>query len=85
VGKNEVQISKPARPHQEIDAAAAKARLGGRILPTADDLSGLRIFGQEPFPRKPGGDPCATYLVFFPELTTTSGADDGNAGVVFSK
>ena len=55
--------------------------LGRSVAPTADNVGGLRTPGQMSPAHQSRGNPRATDLVFFPELTLASGADDGNPGV----
>ena len=81
MSQNEVQVAELARPPQEVDAAAAKARTRRSVAPTADNVGGLRTPGQMSPAHQSRGNPRATDLVFFPELTFASGADDGNPSV----
>jgi hypothetical protein len=81
MSQNEVQVPELTGPPQEIDAAAAKTRTRGSVTPTADNVSGLPARGPMSFAHQRAGNPRATDLVFFPELTLASGAYDGNAPV----
>jgi hypothetical protein len=81
MSQNEVQVPKLTGPPQEIDAAAAKTRTRRRVAPTADNVSRLPARGPMSSAHQRGGNPRATDLVFFPELTLASGAYDGNAPV----
>jgi hypothetical protein len=81
MSQNEIQVPKLTGPPQEIDAAAAKARAGRSVAPTADNVRGLQAPGPMSSAHQSRGNPGATDLVFFPELTLASGAYDGNASV----
>jgi hypothetical protein len=81
MSQNEVQVSELARPSQEVDAAAAKTCTGRSLAPTVDNIGGLRTSGLMSSVHQSRGNPRATNLIFFPELTLASGADDGNASV----
>ena len=81
VSQDEIQVSELIRPPQKIHAAAAKTRTGWSVTPTVNDVGGLPIPCQMSPAHQSGGDPGATTLVFFPELTPLSGADDGNTSV----
>jgi hypothetical protein len=83
VGENKVQVSDPAGAPQEIDAPAAQASIRRRVAPSADKRRSFRIFGKVPFAHQSRGDPGAAYLVFLPELTQASRADDGHMIVTF--
>jgi hypothetical protein len=81
VGENELQVVMPAGVFEEIDTPAAEAGFRRCIAPTPDQSGGFRISGKIAFGDQSCGDPGAADLIFLPELTEASRADNGHARV----